>query len=114
MNALARRGMMGAMWTLMGAHLVVSCPPLMSFSCTIIFVTSAASSKSSLGTLHGISQATISTIRAIGPASATSLFAFSVERNVWGGWFVYAVLIGVNLLGIWASFWLEDESTARN
>ncbi|KAG8765863.1 hypothetical protein FRC12_007239 [Ceratobasidium sp. 428] len=114
MNALARRGMTGALWTLMGVHLVVSCPPLMSFSCTIIFVTSAASSKSSLGTLHGVSQATISTVRAIGPASATSLFAFSIERNVWGGWFVYAVLIGVNLLGIWASFWLEDESTTRD
>ncbi|KAG8780304.1 hypothetical protein FRC12_023221, partial [Ceratobasidium sp. 428] len=114
MNMLARRGMMGAMWTVMGAHLIVSCAAFMSFSCMMIFVTSAAPSKSSLGTLNGISQTTISAIRAIGPASATSLFAFSVERNVWGGWFVYAVLASVNVLGIGSSFWLKDGARAHS
>ncbi|KAG8765864.1 hypothetical protein FRC12_007240, partial [Ceratobasidium sp. 428] len=114
MNMLARRGMMGAMWAVMGAHLLVSCAAFMSFSCMMIFVTSAAPSKSSLGTLNGISQTTISAIRAIGPASATSLFAFSVERNVWGGWFVYAVLAAVNVLGIGSSFWLKDGARAHN
>ncbi|KAG9091839.1 hypothetical protein FRC06_000357 [Ceratobasidium sp. 370] len=112
MNELARRGMMGAMWTVMGAHLILSCPAFMAFSCMIIFVTSAAPSKSSLGTLNGISQTTISVIRAIGPATATSLFALSVERNLLGGWFVYAVLIGVNLVGLIASWWLKDEKRA--
>ncbi|KAG8734023.1 hypothetical protein FRC10_011997 [Ceratobasidium sp. 414] len=113
MNELARRGMMGAMWTVMGVHVILSCPAFMSFSCMVIFVTSAAPSRSSLGTLNGISQTTISVIRAIGPATATSLFALSVERNLLGGWFVYAVLIGVNLAGLVASWWLKDEKRAH-
>ncbi|KAG9122327.1 hypothetical protein FRC07_001362, partial [Ceratobasidium sp. 392] len=74
----------------------------------------AAPSRSSLGTLNGISQTTISAIRAIGPASATSLFAVSVQRNLMGGWFVYAVLVGVNLLGLGACFWLKDGARAHN
>ncbi|KAG9096994.1 hypothetical protein FRC07_010849, partial [Ceratobasidium sp. 392] len=86
MNLLARRGMMGAMWSVMG--------------CMTIFVTSAAPSKSSLGTLNGVSQMTISVIRAIGPASATALFAVSVERNLMGGWFVYAVLASRKKWGV--------------
>ncbi|KAG9081515.1 hypothetical protein FS749_007605 [Ceratobasidium sp. UAMH 11750] len=112
MNELARRGMRSTMWAVMGVHLILSCPAFMSFSCMIIFVTSTAPSKSSLGTLNGISQTTISVIRAVGPATATSLFALSVERNLLGGWFVYAVLIGVNLAGLVASWWLKDEKRA--
>jgi MFS family permease len=130
MNALARRGMMRTMWAVVGLHLLLSCPAFMSFSeslvassrvamsdgfigCMFIFVTSAAPSKTSLGTLNGISQTTISIIRAIGPAAATSLFAVSIERHLLGGWFVYVVLTTVNIAGLTASRWLKEEKRAH-
>jgi hypothetical protein len=78
-----------------------------------IFVTSAAPSKTSLGTLNGISQTTVSVIRAIGPATATSLFAVSIEKHLLGGWFVYAVLTTVNVAGLAASRWLKEERRAH-
>jgi multidrug transporter EmrE-like cation transporter len=74
-----------------------------------MLVANSAPSKSSLGTLNGISQTTISVIRAIGPATATSLFAVSVDKNLLGGWFVYAVLTGINVLGLVANRWLTEE-----
>ncbi|QRV75719.1 major facilitator superfamily transporter [Ceratobasidium sp. AG-Ba] len=113
MNVLARHDMRNAMWFVVGLHLLLSCTAFMSFSCVAVLITSSAPSRSSLGTLNGVSQTTISAIRAIGPATATSLFAFSMEKNVLGGWFVYAVLIGVNLVGLVATTWLKDEKRAH-
>ncbi|KAG8701681.1 hypothetical protein FRC08_003963 [Ceratobasidium sp. 394] len=113
MNALARRGMWWEVWVVMSVHVGLSCPAFMAFGCMTIFVTSAAPSKSTLGTLNGISQTTISVIRAVGPATATSLFALSVDRQLLGGWFVYAVLVGVNIAGLVASRWLKEEKRAH-
>ncbi|QRV75725.1 major facilitator superfamily transporter [Ceratobasidium sp. AG-Ba] len=113
MNALARRGIWWAVWLVMGIHLGLSCPAFMAFGCMTIFVISAATSKSSLGTLNGASQTTISICRAIGPATATSLFAFSIERQVLGGYFVYAVLTCINIGGLVASRWLKEEKRAH-
>ncbi|KAG8762049.1 hypothetical protein FRC12_009212 [Ceratobasidium sp. 428] len=113
MNVLAQREMWWAVWTVMGVHILFSCPAVMTFGCMTIFVTSAAPSKSSLGTLNGISQTIISVIRAIGPATATSLFALSVDKQILGGWFVYAVLAGVNAGALVASRWLKEQNRAR-
>ncbi|KAF8592881.1 MFS general substrate transporter [Ceratobasidium sp. AG-I] len=112
MHLLASHGMVRSMWVLIAIHILLSCPAFMAFSCIAIFVANAAPSKSSLGTLNGISQTTISIIRAVGPATATSLFAVSVEKDLLGGWFVYAVLTGVNVLGLIASRWLTEEKMA--
>ena len=127
MHFLASRGMVYSMRALIAVHLVFSCLAFMAFSelrlsslvcrmlticdlgCIAIFVANSAPSKSSLGTLNGVSQTTISVIRAVGPATATSLFAVSVQKDLLGGWFVYAVLTGVNILGLIASRWLTEE-----
>ncbi|KAG8731783.1 hypothetical protein FRC10_001453 [Ceratobasidium sp. 414] len=113
MNALARRGIWWAVWVVMGVNLGLSCPAYMAYGCMAIFVTSAAQSKHTLGTLNGISQTTISVIRAIGPATATSLFALSVNKQLLGGWFVYAVLASVNIAGLVASRWLKEQKRAH-
>ncbi|KAG8737253.1 hypothetical protein FRC10_008403 [Ceratobasidium sp. 414] len=113
MNALAHRGMWWAVWAVMGIHLGLSCPAFMAFGCMTIFVTSAAQSKHTLGTLNGISQTTASVIRAVGPATATSLFALSVNKQLLGGWFVYAVLASVNIAGLVASWWLKEQKRAH-
>ncbi|CEL60262.1 Protein ZINC INDUCED FACILITATOR-LIKE 1 OS=Arabidopsis thaliana GN=ZIFL1 PE=2 SV=1 [Rhizoctonia solani AG-1 IB] len=112
MHALAAMRMKWAVWVLLGLHIAVSCPAFMTFSCVAIYVNSSAPSKDSLGTLNGISQTTISIIRAIGPAAATSLFSLSVEKNILGGNFVYAVLLGMSCMGTYASRWLKEEKRA--
>ncbi|KAG8790969.1 hypothetical protein FRC12_010499 [Ceratobasidium sp. 428] len=113
MNALARRGMWQAMWIVIGLHIAITCPAFMAFGCMTIFVTSAAPSKSSLGTLNGVSQTTISICRAIGPAAATSLFALSIDHNLLGGQLVYVALVAVNIGGLIASQWLKEEGRAH-
>ncbi|KAH8989287.1 major facilitator superfamily domain-containing protein [Lactarius akahatsu] len=57
-----------------------------------MFVASAAPNKRSLGALNGLAQTVVSTQRAVGPAATASLFAFSLQNNILGGQFAYAVL----------------------
>jgi len=55
-----------------------------------MYITTSAPNKRSLGATNGLSQMTASTARAIGPALSTSLFSFCVQRNILGGYGVYA------------------------
>ncbi|GAB1527187.1 hypothetical protein RhiTH_010362 [Rhizoctonia solani] len=112
MHALAVMEMKRTIWVVLGLHIALSCPAFMAFSCVAIYVNSSAPSKDSLGTLNGISQTIISVIRAIGPAAATSLFSLSIEKNILGGNFVYAVLLGISLIGVYASRWLKEVKRA--
>jgi hypothetical protein len=42
----------------------------------------------------------VSIQRTIGPAAATSLFAFSLDKNVLGGNFVYVIMLGIVCVGL--------------
>jgi len=53
-----------------------------------------------LGSVRGIGQTGASLTRALGPAVATSLFAFTLENDWLGGLGVYIVLITIALCGI--------------
>jgi len=56
-----------------------------------MYVTEAAPSQSSLGATNGLAQTTASVARAVGPALSTSLYSFSVQHDLLGGYGVYAV-----------------------
>ncbi|EUC58979.1 MFS general substrate transporter, putative [Rhizoctonia solani AG-3 Rhs1AP] len=112
LHTLATLEMTRTVWVALALLLVFSCPAFTAFSCMAIYVNSSAPSKDSLGTLNGISQTIIAIIRAIGPAAATSLFSLSVEKNILGGYCVYAILLGMIFVGIGASRWLKDEGRA--
>jgi len=58
-------------------------------------MTSSAPNKSSLGATNGLAQTTVSFTRAVGPAVSTSLFAYSVERDLAGGYAVYVGLVAL-------------------
>ncbi|KAI6099655.1 hypothetical protein EDD17DRAFT_1707902 [Pisolithus thermaeus] len=58
-----------------------------------VFVTRASLNKYSLGTTNGLSQTTTSIARAMGPATFTSLLAFSKEYSLLRGNLVYVVLL---------------------
>jgi len=92
-SAAARRsgGVTAGVWALMVGQLVVCVLMDMCFGCVFIYINSSAPSKRSLGATNGMAQTTVSVIRAVGPAMATSLFAVSVERQLLGGNLVYAV-----------------------
>ena len=57
-----------------------------------MYVTASAPNKRSLGATNGLSQTTVSIARAVGPAMASSLYSFSVQHNLLGGYAVYAIM----------------------
>jgi hypothetical protein len=73
----------------------------MTFSGTImIYIRAASPNKRSLGATNGIAQLVAATVRAIGPATATSLYAFSVSQDLLGGYAVYVILIAATFFAI--------------
>ncbi|KAF9237646.1 MFS general substrate transporter [Melanogaster broomeanus] len=90
---VAAQGKVGPItWTLVVLQLIFMVLMDMSYAVIFVFITRAAPNKYSLGTMNGLSQTTTSIARAIGPAVATSLFAFSKEHNILGGNLTYVVL----------------------
>src|SRR6185369_2726110 len=66
-------------------------PPPSSKASVMIFITASAPTKGSLGATNGLAQMSVSVSRAFGPGMATSLFSFSAECNLLGGYAVYVI-----------------------
>jgi len=62
-----------------------------------MYVTSSVKSPRALGSVHGVGQTAASLARAIGPAMATSLFAYTLQNDLLGGLGVYVALITISL-----------------
>jgi hypothetical protein len=65
-----------------------------------MFISAAAPNQRSLGTTNGFAQALASIQRTVGPFGADWLFAFTLVHNIWGGNFIYFVLlvfVGISL-----------------
>ncbi|KAG8904028.1 hypothetical protein FRB99_002370 [Tulasnella sp. 403] len=90
-NSIARtQGVNSTIIALMFVQLGLTICCNMSFGCICLFITAAAE-KNALGSTNGIAQTAVSFIRMIGPAAATSLFAWTMEGNVMNGRFVYSL-----------------------
>ncbi|KAF9016605.1 MFS general substrate transporter [Hymenopellis radicata] len=74
-----------------------------------MFITASAPNKASLGATNGLSQTVVSITRAIGPAFATSLFSLSVEKNILGGYGVYALFFILSILALFLAVQLPME-----
>ncbi|KAF8888464.1 major facilitator superfamily domain-containing protein [Gymnopilus junonius] len=110
MNVSARSGGVNAItWVELVLQGILYVIMDMGFSCAFIYIRSAAPSKRTLGATNGLAQTSISVVRAIGPVASTSLFAFSIERNIINGWFVYIVLIIISAAVLLASSSLPKE-----
>ncbi|KAF8840923.1 MFS general substrate transporter [Paxillus ammoniavirescens] len=105
-----RSGIVWPVWALLACQLFLSVIQFMSFSCAFLYVTASAPNRKTLGAVNGLSQTTASTVRAIGPALATSMFAYSVEHNLIGGYAVYVVMIGLTLATSWFGAMLPVEA----
>ncbi|KAI6099653.1 major facilitator superfamily domain-containing protein [Pisolithus sp. B1] len=87
-----------AIWVIISVQLLLWAVVDMAYAVIFVFVTRASPNKHSLGTMNGLSQTTTSIARAMGPATFTSMFAFSKESNLLGGNLVYVVLLILSCL----------------
>ncbi|KAH8102773.1 MFS general substrate transporter [Phellopilus nigrolimitatus] len=93
-NLLARwYGMSFVTWATLGFQLFLCVFSDMSWGCAFIFVTISAPNKRSLGATNGLAATVSAAVRAIGPVTTTSLFAASIQHNLYHGMFVYGVLL---------------------
>ncbi|CAK5268662.1 unnamed protein product [Mycena citricolor] len=95
-------------WTLVGCLLLCAALVDTAYGAIFIFITSSAPA-SSRGSVNGIAQTSVAVARAIGPALATSLFSFSVQYNLLGGYLVYLVLCACACASIFLSRVLPEE-----
>ncbi|KIJ19140.1 hypothetical protein PAXINDRAFT_109680 [Paxillus involutus ATCC 200175] len=86
-------GISWVVWALLASQLILTVIMDMSFTCILMYITTAAPNQRSLGALNGLAQTTASIVRVIGPASSMSLFAYSIQHNFMGGYGVYVVII---------------------
>ena len=77
--------------------------------CIFVFVTASAPNRRSLGATQGLSLTAVSIARMVGPSLSTSLFSFSVERNLLGGYAVYAVFSFLSCFAVWLALIVPHE-----
>ncbi|KIK98033.1 hypothetical protein PAXRUDRAFT_824358 [Paxillus rubicundulus Ve08.2h10] len=92
-----RFGVVWSIWALLACQMSLTVIQSMSFSCVLMFITASAPNQKSLGAVNGLSQTISSALRAIGPAMATSMFAYSVQHDILGGYAVYLVMVAITL-----------------
>ncbi|KAG2132983.1 major facilitator superfamily domain-containing protein [Suillus clintonianus] len=97
-------------WFSLTCSLVLGIFVDMSFGCILMFITAAAPNKRSLGATNGLAQMTASIVRAIGPASSTSMFAYSIQHNLMGGYAVYAIFVTMGIFAMKIATKLPDKT----
>ncbi|KAG6333676.1 hypothetical protein ID866_5419 [Astraeus odoratus] len=108
-NALARAyDVNWAVWTVVGTQIVGATLLNTGFACIFIYIAAASPNRGSLGATNGIAQMLVSIVRTIGPASATSMFSFSIETPS-HAWFIYYYLLTLSFIGIGASLLLPRK-----
>jgi len=81
---------------------------LMVFTTACIII-SAAPNKRSLGATNGLAQTAGLIPSIVGPAFGTSMFAFSVERNLLEGYAVYGILFFLSCIAVMLALRLPDQ-----
>ncbi|KAG8213450.1 major facilitator superfamily domain-containing protein [Butyriboletus roseoflavus] len=114
LNTLVRiQGLSWMVWSLVGVQLALSMVLNLGFSCIFIYIAAASPNRASLGATNGIAQLLVSIMRAIGPASATSMFSISIKTPE-HAWFAYYYLLSLVCIGIGASLLLPRKVWSRS
>ncbi|KAJ6617099.1 major facilitator superfamily domain-containing protein [Mycena sp. CBHHK59/15] len=90
----------GLVWAAIVLHLMVYSLPFLCYGCIFVYISDGSPGTNSLGTTNALAQLAASTIRAVAPICASSLFSFSLESGIAGGTLVYWVLMLVVLAGL--------------
>ncbi|CAA7266816.1 unnamed protein product [Cyclocybe aegerita] len=89
------QGYSTVVWIVVGFQIVISIALSLSYGAIFIFISAASPNRASLGATNGLSQMTVSVMRAIGPAAANSLFSVSIEKRYLSGYLVYYALLAI-------------------
>ncbi|KAF5379724.1 hypothetical protein D9615_005691 [Tricholomella constricta] len=87
------QGLSTAVWIAVALQTIISIGLSLSYGAIFIFIAAASPNRASLGATNGLSQMTVSIMRAIGPAAANSMFSLSIEKDYLNGYLVYYVLV---------------------
>ncbi|KAG1901476.1 major facilitator superfamily domain-containing protein [Suillus fuscotomentosus] len=99
-NALARAYGIGmAVWLCAAIQLTLKTSLIMCFPCLTLFIRAAAPNRASLGATTGIAQVALAVGRIVGPASAASVFSYSLQEGH-DAWLIYYFLIAIALLAV--------------
>lgn len=80
----------------------------------MIIVKSSVDHKEQLGSMFGLQQTCSSIARGIAPAAVSALFAFSIDRQIMGGYFVWVVLTLISLIAVPLSLRVRDVPAPRS
>ncbi|KAG1728507.1 major facilitator superfamily domain-containing protein [Suillus paluster] len=113
-NVLSRTYGIGVIvWLGVGLQLTISIALNMCYSCGAMYIAAASPNRASLGATNGLAQTVAACVRIIGPASAMSVFSFSV-RDPYYEWVVYYFMMALALLAIGTSFLLPRQMWKRD
>ncbi|KAH7906267.1 MFS general substrate transporter [Hygrophoropsis aurantiaca] len=107
-------GVTRLIWIPLLSQLVFAAIQEMSFGCILMFITSSAPNRRSLGATVGLAQTTASVARIVGPILSTSMFAFSVQHNLLGGYAIYPILVILSALARVLASRLDEEAVKRD
>jgi len=111
-NSMERSGELGIeVWIAVGLQVAISVVLCLSYGAVFIFIAAAAPNKASLGATNGLAQLSVSILRAVGPALASSMYSLSVDRDhhYMNGGLVYYVTVTLSLGAIWMGSLLPKQ-----
>ncbi|KAG1814962.1 major facilitator superfamily domain-containing protein [Suillus variegatus] len=112
-NMLSRTyGIDATVWFAVSLQLTMSIALNMCYSCGSMYIAAASPNRASLGATNGVAHTVAACVRIIGPASATSMFSFSM-RDPYYAWAVYYFMMMLGLLSIGVSFLLPRRMWTR-
>lgn len=108
-NTLARAYGIGLLvWLCVAIQLTLMISLTMCYPCLSLFIKAAAPNRASLGATNGIVQMFDAGARVIGPASAASIFSYSLQEGH-DAWLIYYFLIAIGFLAVGASLLLPRD-----
>ncbi|KAJ8588085.1 MFS multidrug-resistance DHA1 sub-family [Rhizopogon salebrosus TDB-379] len=108
-NALARVYGVGlAVWLAIGVQHTLMVNLAMCYPCVVLFIRAAAPNRASIGATNGIAQLVVAGGRIIGPASAASVFSYSMQEGH-DAWSVYYFLMAIVFLAVGVSILLPRD-----
>ncbi|KAJ3571157.1 hypothetical protein NP233_g3936 [Leucocoprinus birnbaumii] len=86
----------------------------MGYGCTQLFIMDAAPTRNTLGAVNGLGQMMSSVTRTLAPSFASSLFSISLQKQLFGGHFVYYLLLSITIVGVYMSYQLPAGMRERS
>ena len=76
-----------------------------------VFIAAAAPNRASLGATNGLSQVSVSIVRAVGPAFVSSVYSLSIdkEHHYMNGGMVYYLTVALSFGAIWVGLLLPKR-----